>query len=136
MVGREVRLALDGVDDDDIDGGTGTELDVSWETGAAHADDAGLLYAGHNLLRLQGRIMNNIRAAVDARFPFVAFNIDDNGGFAIAAGVNDCVDFGYLAGHGRVDGSRDKSSGIGNLRTHFHKSPFSYAGDGRGAYML
>ena len=55
MVGRKVRLTLNGIDYESIDSTVlgRRKLDMSWETGTSHTHHTGVLYLLYNLLTRQ-----------------------------------------------------------------------------------
>ena len=98
MVGSEVGLTLYGIDDDALGLGTGrrSQLHVCGEAGATHTYDTGILDLGYDLGRLEGALGHEFFAAVDALFPLVADDVDEDGGLAVAAGIDDGVYLGHL----------------------------------------
>ena len=99
-VGSNIGLALDGIDDDAFGLGRGrwTQLDEGWEAGSTHTNDAGFLDTVHNLFRRQFRMVFyqfQLVRAVDGLFPFVALNINNNHGLAIASSVNGGINLKY-----------------------------------------
>ena len=76
-----------------------TELDMTGETGTTHTRNTAPLHAGHYLFCSEfGVFVQGFerRAAVYRFFPLVALYLDDDGGVAVARGVDDAV----YAGHG------------------------------------
>ena len=138
MVGSEVGLALYGIDDDALGLATGRrcELHVCGEAGATHTHDTGILDLGYNLGRLEGALGHQSLAAVDTLFPLVANDVDEDGGLAVSAGVDDRVNLGHLTRYRREDSCRHEATSLGNLGTHLHHVAFGHTGYGRGTDML
>ena len=77
-----------------------------------------------------------IIAAVDALFPFVALDIDDDYRFAVASGIEGGIHLCHSAGNGRIYRCRDEATGLGYQCTHFHLVAALDDSLCRSAYML
>ena len=112
IVTREVRLTLDGVDDDVV--GTLTrrrrELDMRWEGRTTHTDDTHLRDAVDDLLGVQVGLSDERVCLVNVLLPLVALDLDKDGGLLKATGVSDLVDLGDGTRDGGVNVCRDKAS--------------------------
>ena len=105
IVGGDIRLALHSIDNHTfgLGGWWWAQLDEGGEAGTAHTRDACLLDAIDNLVGREFWVKVELfqrGASVNALLPFVALDINDNGGLAIACGI----DGGVNLGHGAADG--------------------------------
>ena len=141
VVGCEVRLTLHGVDDDafSLAARWGRELHVAGERGAAHADDACVLYLFYDGLAVEfGTVaqLDEGRASVDALFPFVAFDVHIDSHATCAAGIEGNVHLRYLSAHAAMDGSADEAASFCQQRADLHLVAFLDDGLGRCSDML
>ena len=134
MVAGEVRLTLDGIDDEDLSlrsWGRG-ELDVRGEGRTAEAYDTCGADAVDDLLGLEGALLDEGRGAVDALFPLLLFALcdgDDDGGALVAARIEEAVDLRDLACDGGVDVGRYEARRLGDDSTYLDEVALL---DGRG----
>ena len=101
------------------------------ECSTAHADDACRLYLFYNCLAVEfGTVaeLNEGRGAVDAFFPFVAFDIHVNSHTTSAACIEDCINLRYLTADTAMYGSTDKTSSLSQQRAHFYLVTLLYDG--------
>ena len=106
MVGRQIRLALYGVDDDTLglESGRRTQLHLRGEASATHTYNARVGNLLYYFLRSQITFLHQCVGAVNALFPFVSFYINEDGRFRIAAGIDNGINLGHLSADRRVDG--------------------------------
>ena len=138
MVSGEVGLTLYGIDDDTLGLATGrrSELHMCGEACATHTYNTCILDLGYDLGGLEGTLCHQLFTAVDALFPLVANDVDEDSGLAISAGVDDRVYLGHLTRYRREDSCRHETSSIGNLGAHLHHVAFGHTCYGRSTYVL
>ena len=112
IVAREVRLTLDGVDDNVVSTLTRRrrELDMRREGRTTHTDDTHLSDAIDDLLGIQIGLRDERVCLVNVVLPLVALDLNKDGGLLKATGVSDLVDLGNGTRDGGVDICRDKAS--------------------------
>ena len=93
VVGGDVGLALGGVDDKVFAFLLWFEhvFDVGGEAGAAQSHDAAVFHAGNDFLFVEFDFADDVRRGVNALVPFVAFAVDDDGGFLVSGDVGNHV---------------------------------------------
>ena len=108
IVGRDVWLALYGVDDDtlSLSGWWRTKLDKGGETGTTHTHDASRLDTVDNLFGCEfGMIFHQLQLvrAVNSIFPFVTLHINNNYRLAVASSINSSINLEHGTTDTRVD---------------------------------
>ena len=108
-VGGDIGLALYGIDDDALSlcRGRRTELDKGGETSTTHTYDTCHLDALHDFLGSQlGMVLHQFQlvGTVDALFPLVTLDIDDDDGLAITGSI----DSGVNLENGTADTTEDR----------------------------
>lgn len=135
MVAGEVRLTLDGIDDEDLCFGSWGrgELDVRGEGRTAETYDTCGTDAVDDLLRLEGALLDEGRGAVNTLFPLLLFALcdgDDDGGTLVAARIEEAVDLRDLACDGGVDVGRYEARRLGDDSAYLDEVALL---DGRGS---
>ena len=95
-VGGDIGFAFYGIDDHTLSlgRGRGREFDECRETGTTHTHDTSVLDTCDDLLRREFRMRLNglqLVGAVDALFPLVTLDIDDDHGLTITGGIDGSI---------------------------------------------
>ncbi len=109
------------------------------ESGAAHTGHSRCLDAVDNLLRRQLRmVLDGLQCvcAVYAFLPLIALHADENGGPAIARGIDEGVYFDHRSRDRREDRGRDKAAGLADECPHPDLVATLYHGLGRRTDVL
>ena len=104
IVGGDVRLTLNGIDDYALCRGAGrrTQLDEGGESRTTHASDTSYLNFLYDLFGSEvGMLVKSLKflAAVDALLPFVALHINNYDRLAVASGIESSVYLCHLSGN-------------------------------------
>ena len=128
VVRRQIRLALDGVNDQylGLAARGRRELDLRGEGGATHTDDAGGGDLPDDLFGGQRAVADEGLTAVDGLFPFVALDVDVDCGLGQTSGVEHGVDLGHGARNGRVYVGRNEPCGLADQRPDLHLVAFGH----------
>ena len=138
VVRRKIGFALHAVDDDALGllSGRNREFHVRGERRSAHADDAGVLDLGDDLLRREGADLHQRLRTVDALGPVVALALDGDHHLAQALAVDDHIDSRHRTRNRGVDVRRHETAGFGDELAREHPIAFGDLGHRRGADVL
>ena len=124
-VGCDIGLTLYRVDNHALGlccGGR-SQFDEGGETGTTHTYDTCILDTINNLLGGQFRMsldgLQFVRA-IDSLLPLITLDIDDNHWFAIARGVDGCINLEDRTTDRRIDRSRHEATSLGKQCSHLH----------------
>ena len=106
------------------------------EGGAAHADDAGLLDAGDDLLRREAALLDERFGAVDTLGPVVALTLDGDHHLAQALTVGHQVDGRHRTRNRGVDVCRHEAAGFGDELPREDLVALGDLGNGRSSDVL
>ncbi|KAA6303863.1 hypothetical protein EZS27_044496 [termite gut metagenome] len=95
------------------------------KTGASHTHNAGIGYFLYQFFRRQNATFNECVTTVYVIFPFVAFRINEYGGFGITACIYHRINLSHLTTDGRMDRNRDKTACFGYLGSYLYFIAFS-----------
>ena len=138
VVGRKVRLALYTVDNQrfGLFPGRNREFHVRGERRAAHADDAGVLDPGDDLLCRERTLADDRLRAVDSLGPVVALALDRNHHLAQPLPVGHHVHGRYRPRNRGVNVGRHKAARLGDELPRHDLVALGDLGHGGGADVL
>ena len=122
MVGSQIRFAFHTVDNQEVSllAVGNRQFDVSGERCAAHTHNASVFNLADDVFGVVFDFGHKRVRAVDGLEPFVAFNVDIDGGFLESSHVNGQIHLRHRSRNRRVDVGRNKAVGLANQLAHFH----------------
>ena len=138
MVGRQVRFALDTINNQVLDlfPGRHRQFDLRGERRTAHTDDTRLLDPGKNLRSRKRTFAHELLRSVDPFGPFIPLATDRNHHLADSLPVGQHIHPRHGARHGRMDIGRHETGGFGDQLSHLHLVALGHLRNRRRTDML